>query len=280
MKKHSLLLLLVLGIATTTYSKVLVWDLGGVLFSSSRMKIASSIGISRFLGYWFLDGKNPFTQVEPRLFDVLSHIPCPPLKEGQNACSKSGRSLPGVMCHWQAGTMSGADIAAGSKKVIERLDQEGYFISRRERMLIDKTIEGMFNPSLLASSMRPIRMTSRIFRECAHEINPDGTQRNINIALSNWDPDSFAILKSRYSFTFSHFDHLVISGQCGYIKPWKSMYEHLIKTHKLNPSECLFIDDQEENLLQAKKLGFNTYHMKGNYRELRRVLIEFGALEY
>ena len=280
MKKYTLLLLLILSYAGTTFSKVLIWDLGGVLFRPSRMKIASSIGISKFLGYWFLDRKNPFTQVEPLLFDVLSHIPCPSLPETIRACTKHGKPFPTAMCHWQAGTMSGRDIVAQSKKIIETLNEQNYFVSSRERTLIEKTIEGMFDPLLLAKSMSPMRRTSRIFRECAHEANPDGTQRNINIALSNWDPDSFNSLKSFYSFTFSHFDHLVISGLSGYIKPWKSTYEYLIKTHNLNPSECLFIDDQKENLLQAEKLGFNTYHMIGNYRELRRVLIEFGALDY
>ncbi len=279
MKQRSLLLLLLLGIASPLYSKVVIWDLGGVLFRRSNMKMASSIGISRFLGYWFFDRKNPFTQLEPVLFEVLDQIPCPPLKDKRDACNKRGKPFPKVMSHWQAGTLSGADIIIQSKPCIERLEQEGFFVSRRERMLVEKTIEGMFDPLLLAQCMRPHSRTTRVFKECANALNKDGTQRNINIALSNWDPDSFACLKSRHSFTFSHFDHLVISGQCGYIKPWKSTYEFLIKQYNLTPSECLFIDDQEENLRAAEELGFNTYLMKNNYRELRRILVEFGALE-
>ncbi len=280
MKLRSLLLSIFLGFTCSTYSKVVIWDLGGVLFSRSSMRMASSIGLSKFLGYLFLDRRNPFTQVEPLLFDVLSKMPCPPLKESMNACKKNGKPLPNIMCHWQAGTISGAEIVKRSKGLIKSLDQEGYFISRRERVLIERTIEAMFNPSLLIDCMRPMRRTTRVFKDCAHEINEDGSLRNINIALSNWDPDSFALLRSRHSFTLSHFDHFVISGQCGFIKPWKSIYEYLIKTYKLTPSECIFIDDQEENLIAAEKLGFNTYLMKGNYRELRRVLIEFGALDY
>ncbi len=279
MKKYSAVLPFLLLLSSSLHSKVIIWDLGGVLFGRSRLKMAHSIGIGEFLGYWLFDGKSPFTHIEPLIFDILQQIPCSPLPETAGACNKNGRPFPPIMCHWQAGTLSGTEICRLATFHIERLSQEGYFVSRRERRLIEKTIEGMFNPAVLSRCMRPLRGATRVFKECAHACTENGSQRNINIALSNWDPDSFAFLKSRYPFTFSHFDHLVISGNCGYIKPWKSIYQHLIQTCKLNPTDCLFIDDQEENLVAARELGFSTYLMKGNYRELRRVLVDFGALD-
>lgn len=280
MKLRSIALSLLLSIASACKAKVVIWDLGGVLFGPSRMKMASSIGISRFLGYWFFDRKNPFTQLEPLLFDVLAHVPCPAISQKNPPCNNHGRPFPPIMCHWQAGTMLGTEITQRCKKTVTKLAANGYFVSKRERTLIEKVLEGMFDPDMLAHSMRPLRRNMKLFIDCAHELNDDGTLRNTNIALSNWDPESFVKLQSRFPYTFSHFDHQIISGQCGHLKPWQSTFEYLIHTYKLTPSECIFIDDQLENIKAAQAAGFATYHMRGNSRELRNVLIEFGALDY
>lgn len=41
-------------------------------------------------------------------------------------------------------------------------------------------------------------------------------------------------------------------------KPEREIYEHLIKKYNLNPKSCIFIDDREENLIEASNLGINT----------------------
>ena len=137
----------------------------------------------------------------------------------------------------------------------------------------------MFDPYVLADNMDPIRPGIRLFRRCAHAANPDGTARNFLIALSNWDPASFDIFYDMNQSTLSHFDELVISGKTGLIKPRKAAYQDLIKRYKLNPKDCLVIDDQAVNLKAAKELGFETFLVRpGNYRELQRILTKNGAI--
>jgi putative hydrolase of the HAD superfamily len=264
--------------SSTASAKVLIFDLGDVLFEKSAFGIMRSIGIHHFLGHIFLDWKSP-THLEKRLFHVLSQVPCAPLPEAIQARTAQGALLPPIMCHWQSGTIAGEEIIARTNTQIERLSEEGFFTSHREKKLVEKTIATMFNPKILAHNMHPIRSGVRLIEDCAQARNPDGTQKNYLIALSNWDPISFDLLHDLNREVFEHFDGIAISGKTGFIKPRAAAFYHLIDTHQLDPQECLFIDDREENLEAAEALGFNTFHLKrGNYRELRNVLEDFGAL--
>ncbi len=279
MKLRSLLLTVAFIMSSSlSCAKVIIWDIGDVLFEKSTFGFMKSIGISRFLGHILIDWKNPF-KLESVLFEVLYGLECAPLPDTTLAHTAHGVPLPPVMCHWQTGTLTGPEIIKLAKPHIKALAEQGFFTSHRERKLIEKTISAMFNPKTLAYNMRPIRAGVRILEQCAQELNPDGSVRNYLIALSNWDPVSFDIFHELNKETFSHFDELVISGKTGLIKPRREAFQYLIDTHKIDPEECLVIDDQEINLFAAEALGFNTFHIKkGNYRELRQVLSDFGAL--
>lgn len=279
MKLRSLLLtLLVICFSLSLSAKVLIWDIGGVLYKPSRFGIAQQVGLSNFLGYALFEWRNP-KQLEPLVFEVLYEMECPALPDKTQAFTGNGIPLPPIMCHWQAGTISGEQIIDRTDAHIAALAEREFFISRREQNLIRRLIYTMFDPYVLAENMYPIRPGVRLLRNCAHAVGPDGGPRNYLIALSNWDPASFDIFYDIYEKDLSHFDELVISGKTGLIKPRKQAYQDLITRYNLDPQECLVIDDQEINLEAAEELGLNTFHVhRRNYRELRNVLIEFGAL--
>ena len=50
-----------------------------------------------------------------------------------------------------------------------------------------------------------------------------------------------------------------------YVKPQTGIYEYLLATHKLNPKECLFIDDQEENVNAAQELDIPAWQFQENH---------------
>lgn len=279
MKVRSLLLSLAfLFSASSLSAKVIIWDLGDVLFEKSSFGFMKHIGLSRLLGHIFFDWKNPW-KLDTLIFEVMSGIECDPLPDGVHCYTAHGKPLPPILCHWQAGTILGHDIAKKAKNHIDVLHQTGFFVSRREKKLVEKAVTAMFDPHLLAQNMKPIKAGVRLLEQCAQERNPDGTLRNYIIALSNWDPTSFDLFHRLNHKVFQHFDDLIISGKTGRIKPRPAAFEYLIERHRLDPEECLFIDDREENLLAAEALGFNTFHVnKGNYKELKQVLADFGAL--
>lgn len=63
------------------------------------------------------------------------------------------------------------------------------------------------------------------------------------------------------------FNGYILSYQVGLLKPAKGIFEKLLKNYKLNPEECLFIDDKEENIKTAEKLNMKG-HVYVGYFEL------------
>ena len=55
------------------------------------------------------------------------------------------------------------------------------------------------------------------------------------------------------------FDGVLFSAQVKCIKPQKEMYQHLFSRFGLEPSQCLFIDDQELNVQGAREAGMEGY---------------------
>ena len=58
------------------------------------------------------------------------------------------------------------------------------------------------------------------------------------------------------SFPFlKYVDGKTVSGVVKMIKPEAEIYEELLKQYHLKASECVFIDDREENVEGAKAVG-------------------------
>ena len=58
------------------------------------------------------------------------------------------------------------------------------------------------------------------------------------------------------------FDKAYFSFDLHMAKPDSEIYEFLIYQHDLDPGKTLFIDDSEENIRSAQKLGIQTYLIK------------------
>lgn len=71
---------------------------------------------------------------------------------------------------------------------------------------------------------------------------------------------------------FEMFDGLVMSGTIGIAKPDKRIFKYMLKTFKLEATECLFIDDRIENLESAKTFGIHGYLFDGSAELLRKHL--------
>lgn len=59
-------------------------------------------------------------------------------------------------------------------------------------------------------------------------------------------------------------DRLFYSYEMGFRKPNKEIFHKLINNTNIIPEETIFIEDSEENLIEAKKLGFNVILHKRN----------------
>ncbi len=74
------------------------------------------------------------------------------------------------------------------------------------------------------------------------------------LALSNMEPDKFALRRSRYPF-FGLLDGCVISGIEGVAKPDREIFEILLARYDLDPRATVFVDDVAANVAAARALG-------------------------
>lgn len=74
--------------------------------------------------------------------------------------------------------------------------------------------------------------------------------------LTNWSAEKIGYAFSNYQF-FSLFDGIVVSGVEKIVKPDRRIYEILLGRYSLRPEECVFIDDNQDNVNMAKQLGIN-----------------------
>jgi 2-haloacid dehalogenase len=79
-------------------------------------------------------------------------------------------------------------------------------------------------------------------------------QRVLCYALSNMEPDAFAIRRDRFEF-MKWFDGHVISGLEGVAKPDREIFELLLERYRLDPRSTVFIDDVPRNVETARELG-------------------------
>lgn len=93
----------------------------------------------------------------------------------------------------------------------------------------------------------------------------DGLKSKYRIfLLSNTNIIHWRAFSAYFNQTFGEgnfeklFEQVYYSFETGMRKPEKEMYDLVLEENKLNPSETLFIDDNEKNIEGAKEVGFLT----------------------
>ncbi|HEV2601941.1 MAG TPA: HAD-IA family hydrolase [Candidatus Babeliales bacterium] len=283
MKYRSYLRTLIIIISCCTasaYSKVIIWDLGDTLFGTSYVTFARQIGVHHFINYMLFDWQSP--NIRPMVFDVLSKINPPEEFPREIATDSEGTPLPIIMNRWLAGIISGQELLKSVRDYIEHLDKQKYFISNRQKTLVLKTLEQMFDPESLVNATYPLPDAIALLNDCYHAKKPDGSPKNTLLVLSNWDTVSFDLLQKRYADIFDTYfkkNHIIVSGAIGLIKPEKEAFKYVLNTYKLDPADCIFINDLYENVLAAQAAGITALTIcKGNYKSLRAILKKLDAL--
>jgi len=102
------------------------------------------------------------------------------------------------------------------------------------------------------------------------------TKGNLKLGLLvNTPPKLLEYL--RQEIPLNLFDEVVFSCEVGVMKPDQRIFEIMVKKLGIRIEECLFIDDSQENIESAKKLGMQTIQFK-NQRDLERELRVRGVI--
>lgn len=95
------------------------------------------------------------------------------------------------------------------------------------------------------------------------------------LALTNWSAETFPIALERFEF-LKLFEGIVVSGDEKTRKPFPKIYEILLNRYQINPENCLFIDDNFDNITAARKFGIYGIHYNSSLQlkeELSRMKI-------
>lgn len=74
------------------------------------------------------------------------------------------------------------------------------------------------------------------------------------LGLSNWSTETFYQVRHRYG-VFDVLDGMLISGEEHLLKPSAAIYKRMIEKFSLKPEECIFIDDNPDNVAGSNAAG-------------------------
>ena len=74
------------------------------------------------------------------------------------------------------------------------------------------------------------------------------------LGLSNWSMETFPLVRHRYG-VFDLLDGMLVSGEEHLLKPSAAIYRRMIEKFSLVPDECIFIDDNPDNVAGSNAAG-------------------------
>lgn len=223
------------------FSANIIFDLGGVLLIPNKSAVAMKAGPLALGWYAVSHMENPRTA----FFNILDAIE-PDTLTAIKTYDENGLELPGIMCDWLKGMPS--------KKILGKI---------KNKLTIAHPLwplaKAIFEPQFMASAQRIFKTGKQFVQECIE-------QGHCVYILSNWDPESFTYLQKQYPEFFSLFSGIVISGDCGLLKPNPAIFNHLLLEYNLDPKSCFFIDNQVENVTAASIVGITGSVVDTNWR--------------
>ena len=128
----------------------------------------------------------------------------------------------------------------------------------------------------------------RAYHERWHETVPGAIEGTVGIleeleaagvplyAITNFNGPKFRETQKRFDF-LNRFRDIVVSGEVRMMKPDAQIFEHFLERNGLAAGDCLFIDDNRDNVLGSRTVGMEAIHFESP-GQLRRELVQSGLL--
>lgn len=178
-----------------------------------------------------------------------------------------------VICEWNPEKLArsvltpeqAADVASVEKLIDDTIRHADWASLDRGTMALADAIENAklrssFEPSRVEQlyhntpkSLEPLPVTVAAM----HEVKTAGMPLYI---LSNMQKHAGEYLQKQHEF-FALVDHIILSCDCGLLKPEAEIYQHTIKTLGLEAATSVFIDDMKENVEGAIASGLQSIQM-------------------
>lgn len=238
--------------------RAVIFDMGDVLFEVDRDGAREVLGTGNLIRYKIRE-RIHFKEIGDvllsRLFEVMYHLGRQEPMNGLCATNKE-YELPGIFCQWQKGLIDSTTLKNSVLAHIEELNSQDWFHSKIEYEMLKRILQMMCDPTTLARNLKPIKKGWELLKTCK--------ALGFKIAiLSNFDKETWAILKIKYADLFENVDEIIISGDIGVIKPDPAIYEYVIaklySKYDICAQNCWFIDDTPNNITAAERLNIHAF---------------------
>lgn len=245
---------LILCCGNTSAQKNMIFDFGGVLFHTNKRVSFQHLGILNVAELFVRQRINPIylnCHIKTALFTTLNaigqehHLNA---SDYHQTYDEKGNPLPLLMCAWLQGHMTCAEIRLLIEKTLTV--HPDWFSCHAEQRIIKNLLYMIFTPEHFVNSQTLSPAALAFIKRCKKEGHKI-------YGLSNWDCESFVLLKKKHPHLFDLFDGIIISGNVKANKPHPPIYHALLNQYQLDPQQCWFIDDQKENVEAAQKLGIH-----------------------
>jgi len=246
----------------------IAFDLGGVLLETNAERCGAKLGEEEMKSYTEQTNKK-WHDFWPLLYEVADRIGYANERVGGTS-DPAGNPTPGLLCAWMRGTRSCQELIKLIAPAIQNNPQ--WFTSSLEQLLLYRFVHLIFTPEDFAGIQDIQPLAEQLVRWCkerGHRV----------VVLSNWCRESFDIMHRTHRNLFDLFDGFIISGHVHFIKPDPAIFQLLIQDRSAH--SCIFIDNQQENINNANRLGIHTIlcRPKDGEPDLETVAQELAELE-
>lgn len=255
----------------------ILFDLGGILFETDYSKALWFLGPKNLMGHatqHFLFSKSDSQSeisIRKKFYQVLNAINQTETNH-YGVHDENGYPLPEIMCDWLSSRKPNKEILHHVFNEIEKHPE--WFTSFVEQTLVKRMAIMIFDPITFIHTRKPIKDGITLLKECKDQ----GFEVYI---LSNWDQESFQLLRKEYTEIFDLCDGFFISGNLHLVKPSRDIFEYV---KQQNPHiHWILIDDQKENTDAAKRANIDSircgqvrtfFKTRPDYKNVRKKLYE------
>ncbi len=223
---------------------IIIFDLVNVLFKENYAGFAQKIGYGLLASYAVTHWRNP----GHRCLDMLHTISDSAEQKPHLRITLNNRTMPRCIVELYEGKKTCAEIKDEIRNAIEELDNNKFFVSSKEKSIMRSIIDLTFDPTVTASITEPIKQMISL----AQKLKQNGYSVYL---LTNIPDEFYTVLQNNHPSVITLFDGIVVSSHIKTAKPNKEAFEHLLTAHNLNPTSCILVDNNPENVSTAKSLG-------------------------
>lgn len=126
--------------------------------------------------------------------------------------------------------------------------------------------------------IKPIKEGVLLLKKCSSMLDVKKNGSYSLFSCTNWNKNIIELLFKNYPEIMELFHDVITPDHAGAKKPNQVIFDYLVKKYDLNSSECIFIDDQYDNVLAAKSYGMVGHHLK-NFEILEKELKNLGIFK-